>query len=191
MYLPRSSKLQWFSTEKLIDSYRILDGGMFLIYTTPPLCKREQCKWNSFHHLMQETIMEATAWLTEKASLTGIWVAAIINRLSRIVHYLLKKSSRKNVTPSISDWRKYQGSLFSSFEVWRLLYTFFKPDQNSACCLLLNYVSLKHKCVSFRKLQISAFPYSLGKDNFNRFVLGRKNIACIINTGELSVNMAR
>lgn len=59
----------------------------------------------------------------------------------------------------------------------------FKPDQNSVCCLLLNYVSLKHKCVSFRKLQISAFPYSLGEYNFKCFVLGRKNTVCIITQG--------
>jgi len=58
-----------------------------------------------------------------------------------------------------------------------------KTDQNSVCCLLLNYVSLKHKCVSFRKLQISVFPYSLGEYNFNRFVLGRRNIACIMTQG--------
>lgn len=43
---------------------------MFVIYTTPPLCKGEQCKWNSLHHLMQESTMEASAWLTGKASLT-------------------------------------------------------------------------------------------------------------------------
>lgn len=76
-----------------------------------------------------------------------------------------------------------QGNLFSSFEVWRLLYPFYKPDPNSVCCSLLNYVSLKHKCVGFRKLQISVFPYSLGEYNFNHFVLGRKNIACIITQG--------
>lgn len=40
-----------------------------------------------------------------------------------------------------------------------------------------------HKCVSFRKLQISVFPYSLGENNSNRFVLGRKNISCIITQG--------
>lgn len=62
----------------------------------------------------------------------------------------------------------------------RLLYPFLKPDQNSVCCSLLNYVPLKHKCVGFRKLQISAFPYDLGKCNFNQFCLGWKNIVCII-----------
>lgn len=62
----------------------------------------------------------------------------------------------------------------------RLLYPFLKPDQNSVYCLLLNYVSLKHKCVGFRKLQISPFPYALGKCNFNQFCLGWKNTVCII-----------
>lgn len=81
---------------------------------------------------------------------------------------------------TISRGREYQDSFLSSFEVWELLYPFLKPAQNSVCCLLLNYVSLKHKCVGFRKLQISAFPYDLGKCNFNQFCSGWKNIVCII-----------
>lgn len=105
-------------------------------------------------------------------------------------HCMLLKKLRGNVTLTISWGREYQEFSKLIWSLRRLLYPFLKPDQNSVCCLFLNYVSLKHKCVGFRKLQISAFPYDLGKCNFNQFCLGWEILfALFYNTRELSAHM--
>lgn len=112
------------------------------------------------------------------------WSLYRLHKYARTFHFfsphIAKKASRE--TYPYNFMRERISREFSKL-IWSLrslLYPFLKPDQNSVCCLLLNYVSLKHKCVGFRKLQISAFPYDLGKCNFNQFYLGWKNIVCII-----------
>lgn len=106
------------------------------------------------------------------------WSLYRLHKYARTFHFfsphIAKKASRE--TYPYNFMRERISREFSKL-IWSLrslLYPFLKPDQNSVCCLLLNYVSLKHKCVGFRKLQISAFPYDLGKCNFNQFYLGWK-----------------
>lgn len=104
-------------------------------------------------------------------------------KYARLTHFLslhITKNSRECCPYNFMRERVPREFSKLIWSLRRLLYPFLKPDQNSVCCLLLNYVSLKHKCVGFRKLQISAFPSDLGKCNFNQFCLGWENIVCII-----------
>lgn len=111
-------------------------------------------------------------------------------KYARLTHFLslhIAKNSRECCPYNFMRERVPREFSKLIWSLRRLLYPFLKPDQNSVCCLLLNYVSLKHKCVGFRKLQISAFPYDLGKWILTNFVWGEKILfALFYNTRELS-----
>lgn len=122
----------------------------------------------------------------------SLCILQIFKTFSRFLLHTVKKKKRLqgNVTLTISWGREYHEFSKLIWSLRRLLYPLLKPDQNSVCCLLLNYVSLKHKCVGFRKLQISVFPHNLGNVILTNFVWGEKIwFALFYNTRELSVHM--
>lgn len=83
--------------------------------------------------------------------------------------------------------REYQENFFELIlKSEKAIVPILKPDQNSVCCLLLNYVSLKHKCVGFRKLQINYFHMTWENVILTNFVWGEKILfALFYNTREL------